>query len=645
MCLTLVASAVSARAATIPVPPGANLQQAIDAAQPGDTIVLAPGAVYSGSFTLTAKSGDAPITIRTAGDAGLPGDGARISPGHAPALAVIRQGGSEPAIQTAAGAHHWRLMLLEIQGNGNSDIVTLGDGSSAQRSPAQFAHDLVVDRAYVHGDSARGQKRGIALNSASTIIAGSYISDIKSPGQDSQAIGGWNGPGPYTITNNYLEASGENVMFGGADPSVAGLVPSDITITDNQFAKQPSWRGQSWVVKNLFELKNARRVLVTRNTFEYNWEGGQFGYAIVFTVRNQDGNCPWCQVDHVTFERNLVRHAAAGVQILGYDDNHPSQQTQAIVIRNNLFADIDNSNWGGNGYFLALTGSPRDITVDHNTIISDHGYGIVTMDGPPVLGFTFTNNLAKHNAYGFIGTDHGIGADSIATFLPGAVITRNVIAGGAAGRYPGDNSYPTPAQFESQFIAYAAGDYRLIAASPWRGAASDGGDLGAMFDGDGAPRSSPSGPQLIEGEGVISDSVPGTGCPALQFIIGTYRIAVDASTQFSGGSCATLAIGTRIHARGVIGSNGVVLLSDVSILSGGGANRAVEGRGTVTAIMPGSTCAAGSVVIGLYTVMIDSATQFTAGACTDVNVGVTLDVAGYFVGDTVVRATRIGVVR
>jgi uncharacterized protein DUF5666 len=642
VCLTAVVSAARAGAATVPVPPGGNLQQAINAAQPGDTIALAPGAVYTGSFTLPAKGGDGPVTIRTAGDAGLPGDGARISPGHAPALAVIRQGDSAPAVQTAAGAHHWRLMLLEIQGNGTSDIVTLGDGSSAQRTVAQIAHDLVVDRVYLHGDAARGQKRGIALNSTSTTITGSYISDIKSTGQDSQAIGGWNGPGPYTITNNYLEASGENVMFGGADPSVAGLVPSDITIADNQLFKQPSWRGQGWLVKNLFELKNARRVAVVRNTFDYTWENGQTGFAIVLTGRNQDGNCPWCQVDHVTFEQNVVRHAGAGVQILGYDYTHPSQQTQAIVIRNNLFADIDSQNWGGNGYFMVLSGGPRDVTIDHNTIISDHGGGIVGLDGAPVLGFTFTNNLAKHNAYGFHGTDRGVGADSIAAYLPGAVIARNVMAGGSASLYPADNSFPSPALFESQFTGYGTGDYRLIPSTPWRGAATDGGDLGAISDGGGAPRSGPVQP--IEGEGVITGVASGA-CPALQFVIGQYRIAVDGSTQFSGGTCANLVVGARIRARGVVAGDGTVSLSQVTILSGGGSTRPAEGRGVVSAVVPGSTCAGGSVMIGVYSVTIDSATQFTSGTCADVNVGVTLDVSGYFVGDTAVRATRIGVVR
>ena len=99
---------------------------------------------------------------------------------------------------------------------------------------AQIAHDLAVDGFAVWAAMRwRAVKRGIALNSAATTITGSYISDIKAVGQDSQAIAGWNGPGPYTITNNYLEAAGENLMFGGADPAVPGLVPADITIKGN----------------------------------------------------------------------------------------------------------------------------------------------------------------------------------------------------------------------------------------------------------------------------------------------------------------------------------------------------------------------------------------------------------------------------
>jgi hypothetical protein len=510
--MIIIGSASPAVAAT-DVPAGGDLQQAINNAQPGDTILLRPGVTYSGTFTLPNKFGSAWITIRTAGETGLPGDGERILPAHAPLLAKIRSGNIGPAFQTAPASHHWRLQLLEIQSttNGTGDIVALGDGSSAQNTLAVVPHDLVVDRVYIHGDPVTGQKRGIALNSASTVITGCYIADIKAVGQEAQAISGWNGPGPFSIVNNYLEGAAQSLLFGGSDPAIPNLVPSDITITGNHFTKQTAWRTEKWVIKNIFELKNARRVTIARNTFEYNWEGGQSGYAILFTVRNQNGACPWCQVDHVVFERNIVRHAAAGIQILGYDNNHPSLQTQAIVIRNNLFADIDSAHWGGNGYFVTLTGGARGITIDHNTVLQDHALGIVQIDGPPVLEFVFTNNLAKHNNYGFIGTNHAVGADSISAFFPASDISRNVLAGATPARYPAGNSFPSVAQFEGQFVAYTAGDYRLSAASPWRLAGSDGLDLGAPLDqpiGAGGSREPPpsrraplprSGPEAASG--------------------------------------------------------------------------------------------------------------------------------------------------
>ena len=479
VCLSVLVTAAPARAATIAVAAGGNLQQAIDSASAGDTIELAPGATFTGPFTLPAKSGDAFITIRTAGDSGLPGDGERISPDYADALAKIRAAGSGAAIKTAASAHHWRLLLLEVQGIGGNDIVDLGDGSSAQTALSQVPHDLVIDRLYIHGDGIKGQKRGIALNSASTTVTGSYISEIKLAGQDSQAICGWNGPGPFTISNSYLEAAGENIMFCGSDPAIPNLVPADITVENNYVTKQVSWRAESWSAKNLIELKNARRVTIAGNTFENNWEGGQPGFAIVFTVRNQDGKCPWCQVDHVTFERNILRHSAAGIKILGSDNNHPSQQTNAILIRANLFYDIDSKAWGGNGYFVALTDGARGITIDHNTVVQGTASGVVQIDGPPVLEFVFTNNIARAGKYGIAGTAHGSGNPAITYFLPASDISRNVLAGAVAGQYPGGNSFPSTAQFDAQFVSLAGGDYRLVADSPWRGAGSDGQDLGA----------------------------------------------------------------------------------------------------------------------------------------------------------------------
>ncbi len=514
VCAGLCLCASVSSASTISVPAGGDLQAAINNAQPGDTIELARGAVFSGSYVLTNKGGSTTITIRTAGDADLPADGGRIDPSQSPALAKIRAVNG-PALQTQPGAHHWTVKLLEIAGTGGSDLVLLGDGSGAQSQLSQVPHDLTIDRVYIHGDGTNGQKRGIALNSASTTITGSYISDIKAVGQDSQAICGWNGPGPFTITNNYLEAAGENILFGGADPSISSLVPADITIAGNLVMKQTAWRTQDWSVKNLIEFKNARRVQVVANNFAYNWQGGQPGYAVLFTPRNQDGRCPWCQVDHITFEQNIVQHSSAGINILGTDNLNPSQQTQTLVVRNNLFADIDSQNWGGNGYFAQISGGPRDITIDHNTIISDHGSGVLLLDGPGILQFTFTNNLAKTNAYGIIGTSHGIGNDSIGAFLPGSTITQNVLADGNAGAYPGGNAFPTSAQFEAQFVSYGTGDYRLIPSSPWHAAGLDGQDLGAVMGSAQSPAGSPAPQPPAQQAGATQppQQAPGGGSP------------------------------------------------------------------------------------------------------------------------------------
>ena len=474
---------------TIVVPAGGNLQQALNNAKPGDVILLEPGATYRGNFTLPARSDSSTefITIRSAApDRLLPASTQRITLSDVPRLARIQSPNEQPALATAPGAHHYKLLFLEFGANrgGIGDILTLGDGSDLQKLIEQVPHDLVVDRCYIHGDPAVGQKRCVALNSAKTTVTNSHISDCKTIGQDSQAVAGWNGPGPFTISNNYLEAAGDNVMFGGSDPAIPNLVPSDIVIHGNLISRPLSWRGSNWQVKNLLELKNARRVTITQNRFENNWQAAQTGFAILFTVRNQDGRCPWCAVDQVTFEDNVVRHSAGGIVILGLDDHQPgivSQQAHTITIRHNLFDDIDSEKWGGNGYFVQILGEPRDITIDHNTIIQEHASGLVQVDGPPILGFVFTNNIGRHNDYGIIGTSHAPGMSTISAFFPASTIEGNVIADGDAARYPRGNRFPSTAEFRRQFVSYVRGDYRLVDGSSWRRAGTDREDLGPRW--------------------------------------------------------------------------------------------------------------------------------------------------------------------
>jgi hypothetical protein len=484
LVLILGASALPANAATHVVPAGGDLQAALTAAQPGDVILLESGATYTGNFRLPLKAEGGYITVRTdAPPSQLPGPGVRITPAYAPVLAKIRSGNSSPALATMAGTHHWRFEHLEFQATtgGNGDIIALGAGSS-QTLLSQQPHHLVFDRVYIHGDPVVGQKRGIALNSGDTEIVNSYIADIKARGVDAQAICGWNGTGPYRIENNYLEASGENVMFGGSDATIPNLVPSDIVVRGNLMSKPLSWQGEPWSVKNIFELKNARRVLVEGNIFEHIWKQGQVGFAILFTPRNQGGRAPWSVVEDVAFRYNIVRHAGGGVSLTGWDDEAPSAQTQRIHIAHNLFYDVD-ARWGGPGAFLQIGNNPRSIVVEHNTVVQSGTavsvYGRKNGAVWPVDGFVFRHNLVRHNAYGVIGDGQGIGNPTLAAYFPGATFERNVLAGGQASAYPVTNYFPTVAEFDAAFANPSAGDFSLVITTPFRALASDGGALGA----------------------------------------------------------------------------------------------------------------------------------------------------------------------
>jgi len=478
----------------IKVRPGGDLQAALNTAQPGDTIELAAGATYVGSFTLPVKSGTSYITIQSSRAIELTA-GVRVSPSQSRLMAKLQSNSAEAVVKTVNGSHHYQFVGIEFTtgnaGTINYGVVSFGDGdtSGTQRTLDVVPHHLTIDRCYIHGLPGQNVQRGVALNSAETSVLNSYISEIHWNGADTQALGGWNGPGPFHIVNNYLEAAGENILFGGAVSAIPNLVPADIEIRQNYFFKPLSWKaddpsyaGYAWSVKNLLELKSARRVVIDGNVFENNWAGSQAGFGILFTVANDSGS--WAQIEDVQFTNNVLRKLANGLNMRGRD-NVIGSQLRRVTIRNNLFESV--SGTSGQGILFQVLRGPVDVTIDHNTAFNS---GTTVMfdvaDASEIAqNFTYTNNIANHNAYGVFGSGGTLGTQALNRFTHRGIFKRNVLAnlpdGISGDQYPPENFFLDSIN-QVNFLNATGGDYHLAPTSKFKGRGTEGSDIGCDLE-------------------------------------------------------------------------------------------------------------------------------------------------------------------
>ncbi len=517
----------------ITVGPGkdySDLQLAINDAQPGSILLLDAGSIFYGGFSLPDKgAGDEWIIIMSSRMDLLPPESTRIDPvdstgsfnfpvqANAMPKIITNHLAGIPAIRTMANAHHYRFVGIEISVDVNVmnsyGLINLGDGSSAQNTLDKVPYQLIIDRCFIHGHTnAEIMKFGVRLDCADGAIIDSYISDFHSIGFDAQAIAGFNGPGPFKIINNYLEGAGENVIFGGAAPSIPGLVPSDIEITQNHFYKPWSWRvghpeyaGKHWTIKNLFELKTGKRVLLEGNILENSWADlpiGQSGAAILLTIRTEGGASPQADVSDITIRNNIIRHVGSGISLPGSDDGIGNRSAR-IKICNNLFEDVNGPLYGdlnidgpNDGTFLKI-GKPRDVWIDHNTILQT---GPITWAFGVTDNFIFTNNLVQSfvstgGYQGIYGPGQMQGNATFMTYFPDVTDTnqhfhQNVLIGGNASKYTNFNNNSKnyfPANVDAvgfSDLANAPLDYHgyaLSAGSPFAGLSDDGADIGVDF--------------------------------------------------------------------------------------------------------------------------------------------------------------------
>lgn len=480
--------------ATTRVSDSFQLQDALNASQPGDLVVVEVGA-YVGSFSLPKKAEGPPVYVVSAGLGYLPSG--RVSLDNYGAMPkLIAPDPTSPALYTVAGAHDYRFVGIDFgceAGEANNGLVRMGTGSETVAE--DFPSRIILDRCLVRGDSANGGRRGVLLSGNYLAVINSHLCDWKLTDRDAQAIAGWTGNGPWRIENCYIEGAGENLLVGGSDPAIQGLVPSDIQITGNLFSKPLAWNpwspaydGSAWQVKNALELKNARRVLISGNRLEHNWAAAQSGCIVLFTAKNQDGYAPWSCVEDVTFVGNQIAGTLRGIAMSGNDGVQPSAGGRRILVKNNYISDLGGPLWGEgqepawtSSCALLMASGMDDVQIDHLTAIHNPDMSFpgafLIADGAPFVRFKLTNSVWENNAYGIKGGGTAQGNETLAIWFPGAVVQRNLMIGAASWNYPTDNFFPLVAG-DVGFVNYPT-DVRLVPGSMFTGTATDGTNPGA----------------------------------------------------------------------------------------------------------------------------------------------------------------------
>jgi len=458
------------------------------------------------------------ILIRTSSFANLPSEGTRASTANSSLMPILKYNfgnGDEGVFEAKTGAQRYRFIGLDIQGNAaiapNYSLIVTGYGNFNALNTGY----IIIDRCLLRDtDPNHATLRGVMMNAelGNTAIIDSYVTGIKDVGRtsDSQAVLITANPGPILIRNNFLRASGENIMTGGGGTPSSSVIPTNLTIQRNTIDKDPTWCCTlQWLQKTLLELKCSNKVLIEGNDFlNMPWDDG--GNTFRLTVRGNSGSTPggdpWCETSDITIRYNLAANVTNFINSFGSDDGGPgfeSMHSKRWHIHDNLiyglgwicgggascgrFYQIQGGGQGTNCTDPIPTCKNENLTIAHNTI-DDVKEALFYNDasGFGGIGLDFRDNLINVNG--------GRGAYSMSLWgtnlLNAAWGTtwnwaNNRLAGIGGGEdtglYPqGTNSYPANIT-NFLWTNRAARDYTLQSSSPAKGTASDGTDQGVNF--------------------------------------------------------------------------------------------------------------------------------------------------------------------
>jgi|GEM_PF-7111584 len=431
-----------------------------------------------------------------------------------------------PTLYFAQGAHHYRLVGLEIT------VTPTLPGEPFTLYPiiidSRFAsnHHLILDHNYVHGNDYPSRTWiGVELSGSNVAVINSYLDSLNywndTGGVDDQsiAINMQNGPGPVKIFNNFISCIG--ICVFAPDDGVIGMDnTSDVEMRNNYFYKNttkfrknplnPGSDGHYYYNRHSFELKRGRRWLVDGNVFDGNFAVNQQGAMIAITSRptgvamlsNND-----VQTGDITITNNIIRNSANGIGLTGQGENPTLAQPktmQRIRIHNNLFENIDtrliaspglwSQEYGAGGAPFGFFLNGEDVIVTNNTIKNNGPILFQNQTNKtinPGANLVMNSNIAYFNSGGITNQSAAFGTAALNALWqhvpePAWMLKGDVFIG-PSNQY-GLNTksvYPSDVLWVEDpstigFTNPGAGDYSLSALSPAKG---KGADINGNLDG------------------------------------------------------------------------------------------------------------------------------------------------------------------
>jgi hypothetical protein len=481
----------------------ANLQSTIDAkaalgGSDNHEIIVQDGQVITTVITLPTHPGTGYIVIRSETMPCV--RGIQAHPSMITTQAEFRLDSTDPCFRTDPGvAGCDRYVLAGIYCTQPSTVPETPDqihfgahGSGIQTTLAQVPEYLHLDRCVLVSDSE--MRRNVALHCGYATITECYLQSSYFD-EDNQAIFGVNGPGPHLIEHNYLEGSGENIMYGGSSNDITDMVPSDITIRMNMLGK-PLGMAATGAVKNSFELKCGIRVLIEGNCFVNCPKDSQSGIAILIKSVDQDGVSPWLGSTDVTFRHNFLLNIGGFVNVSANPQSPFSDvDCDRVTIRNNVAAGVNLPPlWNAEGRSFQFSGGVG-YQYKHNTVLvrDDAPQHAMAWLYGPLQDCIVTDNIdARPSTYGIRTDSTSPGTPTWNAVTTGtSVLTRNVIGGSSGETYPAgnwqepdtDNIGFTDATVRTRLETDTPDEILaaliLAPSSPYKGQGDGGSDVGA----------------------------------------------------------------------------------------------------------------------------------------------------------------------